>query len=139
MIYNDQNETNMNTIIRQMLPYQFSLGHHKLTSRQIALRNLQKIGQKCNYQITGNNITSVMRQLLLARFPNGTDLLDGKISSMDKIKKVTVIELESAIQEWSNVEGIEQIQKYFAQVIPMNHQIDIEPYNHDYTFLSLNE
>jgi hypothetical protein len=87
------------------------------TSLQNPLKELQDIVKRFQRPISGKKITSVIRKVFLFRIPNGTDLFDGIVSSKDRIKKVSVSKLNSAIQEWIKKESYEEAEKCFNQVI----------------------
>ena len=56
-----------------------------------------------------------MTETLLARFPNGTGIWSGKVSPMDQIKKASVETMNSAIQVRKNIEGYEEVNRYFQR------------------------
>jgi hypothetical protein len=87
----------------------------KLIPLQQALKNIQMITKRFGYSISGKQIRKTMMNVFLTRFPNGTDLCGGQMSSKNNIKKASVSNLNDATQEWIRREGYSCVQTYFDQ------------------------
>jgi hypothetical protein len=82
-----------------------------------ALRELQNVAIRLNHPLSGKCIKHVMTEVFLTRFPNGTDLYGGNLSSRKRIYKTSACELDCAFKEWIKLETFEGIKKYFQHVI----------------------
>jgi hypothetical protein len=95
--------------------------HNKVLSPlQIALQSLQDTFKKFGYAISKKKVKNRMIEAILKRFPNGTDLCNGKLSSSKAIKHASVQLIKDAVQEWANLEGDENIKSYVDQIIHHN-------------------
>jgi hypothetical protein len=89
----------------------------EFTPVQLALKDLQDIAKRFGYSISGKKIKKVMADVFLSRFPNGTDMCDGKMSSMYNVKNMSAVSLNRVIQEWIVLDGMEGMKQYFDQVV----------------------
>jgi hypothetical protein len=88
-----------------------------LSPRQKAHRKLQDIPKRFGYSIHGKKIHKVMIKVFLMRFPHGTDLCGGKMSSHKLITKASVVDFNTAVQEWIKLEHYEGVKAYLDKVV----------------------
>lgn len=125
---NQKNNKETPQVKAQPISLQQSAGDEKLTLSkkkinkqstplQLALKDLQNLANRFGYSISRKKIKKILTDVFLKRFPNGTDIGDGKMSSMDKVKKASVITLNCAFKEWVKLDGFECVKQYLDQVM----------------------
>jgi hypothetical protein len=100
-----------------------NLSKKYLTSLQKALKDLQDLVNNFGFKCSRKNVKKIMTQVFLARFPNGTSLLQDKMTCPKKIKKSSVADLKDAMNEWIRLDGYDKVKEYFEQVYFLDDQI----------------
>jgi hypothetical protein len=87
-----------------------------LSQSQIARRELYCIIKNCGITPRMNETQAIMKEVLLIRFPTGTDLLGGLFACTKKIKRSSISDLNECFRKWIKLEGREKINKYVSEV-----------------------
>lgn len=119
LLEENQDPTSINSL-QENKSHQFPRIHDSKNglslTKKAARKNLKKLPLKFNYPIPPKEVKQFMIEVFLKRFPNGSDLYQGKLSSKKGIKNSSTIELAIAFEEWEKQEGYETIRRYFDLV-----------------------
>jgi hypothetical protein len=78
-------------------------------------RELYDFIQNCCKNIKLNETQKLMKEALLLRFLNGSNILGDLLSSPRKVKRASISVIHKAFRKWVDWEGIDKVKYYVSQ------------------------
>jgi hypothetical protein len=94
------------------------LEHHSIQQKDLSSKQqLHFILQNCGIKINLDETPRLMKEIFLHKFPTGTNMMNGLLSSSKKIKAASISKLNEGAKKWIEIEGIQTVSQEILKFV----------------------